>query len=133
MIWEAIAKPIFDIIDKAIPDADAREKAKADVAMLQAKGELDVQLGQIQINLKEAEHPNIFVSGWRPAVGWVGAAALGYATIVEPVLRFGATVWFGYGGSFPDIDTDLTLQILMALLGFGAFRAFEKVKGVAAK
>ena len=133
MTWALFAKPIFDIIDKLIPDADAREKAKADVAMLEAKGELDAVLGQIQINIEEAKHPSVFVSGWRPAVGWVGAAALGYASILEPVLRFGATVGFGYQGAFPVIDTDLTLQVLLGLLGLGAFRSFEKAKGVASK
>ena len=133
MTWAVLAKPIFDLIDKIIPDADAREKAKADVTMLNAKGELDAVLGQITINIEEAKHPSVFVSGWRPAVGWVGAAALGYAAILEPVLRFCATVGLGYQGAFPVIDTDLTLQVLLGLLGLGAFRSFEKSRGVAAK
>ncbi len=133
MSWTLFAKPILDLIDKVIPDADAREKAKADVAMLEAKGELDAILGQIQINIEEAKHPSVFVSGWRPFVGWVGASALGYAAILEPLLRFGAQVGFGYSGSFPAIDTAITLQILMALLGFGGYRAYEKGKGVASK
>lgn len=133
MSWTLLVKPILDIIDKVIPDADAKQKAQADLLMLQAKGELDAQLGQITINIEEAKHPSVFVSGWRPAVGWVGAAALGYAAILEPVLRFGATVGFGYTGAFPVIDTDLTLQVLLGLLGLGAFRSFEKSRGVAAK
>lgn len=131
MSWTLLITPIMSILDKIIPDADAKAKAQAELLMLQAKGELDAQLGQIQINLKEAEHPSILVAGWRPAVGWVGAAALGYAAILEPILRFGATVGFGYQGSYPAIDTDLTLQVLMALLGFGAYRSFEKTRGVA--
>jgi hypothetical protein len=123
----------MSIIDKIIPDADAKAKAQADLLMLQAKGELDAQLGQLQINLEEAKNPSVFVSGWRPAVGWVCASALAYAAIVEPVARFAATVGWGYIGSFPQIDTDLTLQVLLGLLGLGAFRSWEKTKGVASK
>ena len=133
MSWTLLISPILSILDKIIPDADAKAKAQAELLMLQAKGELDAQLGQIQINIKEAEHPSVFVAGWRPAVGWVGATALGYAAILEPVLRFGATVGLGYQGAYPVIDTDLTLQVLLGLLGLGAFRSFEKAKDVAAK
>ncbi len=133
MSWTLLIQPVLSILDKIIPDADAKAKAQAELLSMQAKGELDAQLSQIQVNLKEAEHPSVFVSGWRPAVGWVCATSLGYVAVVEPVARFGATVWLGYTGEFPVIDTDLTLQVLMGLLGLGAFRSFEKVKGVAAK
>lgn len=133
MSWSLLIAPIASIIDKLIPDADAAAKAKADLLMMQAKGELDSQLSQIQVNLKEAEHASVFVAGWRPAVGWVCATSLGYVAIIEPVARFIATVGYGYSGSYPSIDTDLTLQVLLGLLGLGAFRSFEKVKGVAAK
>ena len=133
MSWTLLIAPIASIIDKLIPDADAASKAKADLLTLQAKGELDAQLSQIQVNLKEAEHPSVFVSGWRPAAGWVCASALAYAAILEPVARFVSSVWFGYTGAFPQIDTDLTLQVLLGMLGLGAFRSFEKSKDVAAK
>jgi hypothetical protein len=123
----------MSIIDKLIPDADAKAKAQADLLMMQAKGELDAQLSQIQVNLKEAENPSVFVAGWRPFTGWVCGTALAYVAIVEPVARFVASVWFGYSGAFPVIDTDLTLQVLLGMLGLGAFRSFEKVKDVAAK
>lgn len=133
MAWEFVIGPIANIIDKLIPDADAKAKAHAELMMLQAKGELDAQLGQIQINIEQAKHPSLLVSGGRPFVMWVCGIALAYATIVEPLFRFIATVVFGYTGAFPVIDTTLTLQILLALLGLGGYRSFEKVKGVASK
>ncbi|CAB4173358.1 hypothetical protein UFOVP953_54, partial [uncultured Caudovirales phage] len=43
--------------------------------------------------------------------------------------RFAAKVWGGYNGEFPVIDTNLTMQVLMGLLGLGAMRSVEKVKG----
>ena len=56
-------------------------------------------------------------------------AGLAYAALVEPFARFAAKVWFGYIGDFPVIDTGLTMQILMGMLGLGAMRSLEKVKG----
>ena len=38
---------------------------------------------------------------------------------------------FGYAGDFPVIDTDITMQVLFGILGLGAYRSFEKSKGVA--
>jgi hypothetical protein len=90
--------------------------------------EFSLALEQIKVNAEEAKSTNWFVAGWRPAVGWIGALALGYAAILEPVARFFATVLFKYGGAFPVIDTTITMQILFGILGLGAARTIEKVK-----
>ena len=89
----------------------------------------DIAKLQIQTNLEEAKSTNWFVAGWRPFVGWVCAVALGYVAVLEPIIRFAAKVWGGYNGEFPVIDTNLTMQVLMGLLGLGAMRSVEKVKG----
>ena len=54
---------------------------------------------------------------------------MAYAALIEPLARFVAKVWVGYVGEFPVISTDLTLQILMGMLGLGAMRSAEKIKG----
>ena len=61
---------------------------------------------------------------------WTCGVSLAYVSVVEPVSRFVAKVWFGYVGDFPVIDTNLTMQILMGILGLGAYRTVEKVKNV---
>ena len=124
---------IISVLDKVLPDEGKAQEAKARILEMQVKGELDQIAGQIQINLEEAKNPNLFVSGWRPAVGWIGATALGYASIFEPLARFVATVFFGYSGQFPQIDTNLTLQVLLGILGLGVFRTYEKKNQVASK
>ncbi len=91
--------------------------------------ETDLAKLQIQVNVEEAKSTNWFVAGWRPGIGWVCGAGLAYASLIEPFARFIAKVWFGYTGEFPVISTDLTLQILMGLLGLGAMRSVEKIKG----
>ena len=128
-------KPIFDIvggiIDRVIPDKAAAEKAKLEFAASQQSQEFQLALQQIVVNVEEAKHPSIFVSGWRPFVGWVCGSALAYVALLEPLARFVATVAFGYVGLFPAIDTDLTLQVLLGILGLGGLRTWEKQKAVA--
>ena len=91
---------------------------------------IKVDLAQIEVNKEEAKSLNVFVAGWRPFVGWVCGIGLGYVAIVEPVLRFVAQVMFGYLGDFPEIDTMLTMQVLLGILGLGALRTTEKAKYV---
>ena len=131
---------LFDLgkglIDRLFPDPAAKAAAQLDLLKMQQAGELaqlaaetDLAKLQIQTNIEEAKSTNWWVAGWRPAIGWVCGAGLAYAALVEPFARFAAKVWFGYTGDFPVIDTDLTLQILMGMLGLGAMRSVEKIKG----
>ena len=122
---------LVDTVVKRIwPDATEIEKDKLAQMTQALQSEWANQLQQIEVNKIEAASSSLFVAGWRPFVGWVGAAALAYAALIEPVSRFIATVIFNYTGLFPILNTEITLQILMALLGFGGMRSFEKAKGV---
>ena len=121
-----IAKGIFN---RVIPDKAAAEKAAQEFASAAQTQDFQLALQQIMVNMEEAKSTNWFVAGWRPAVGWIGAFGLGYAAILEPLIRFFATVVFGYKGGFPILDTTITMQVLFGLLGLGAYRAYEKVKG----
>ena len=120
-----IAEKIFD---KVIPDKAAAEKAKLEMAIALQSQDFQLALEQIKVNIEEAKSTNWFVAGWRPCVGWLGAAALGYAALLEPLARFVAKVAFDYAGAFPVLDTTITMQILFGILGLGAFRTVEKVK-----
>ena len=87
---------------------------------------IKLYLAQFAVNQEEAKSESLFVAGGRPACIWIGAFALGYASILEPVMRFVAQVMFGYSGSFPIIDTNITMQVLFGLLGLGAMRSWDK-------
>jgi hypothetical protein len=84
---------------------------------------------QARINEVEAGHRSIFVAGWRPFIGWICGIALLYASIIEPLLRFIASQK-GYIGSFPELDTTITMQVLLGILGLAGFRTWEKKEGV---
>ena len=106
-----------------------KERMQADLDAY--KAETERMGGQVEINKIEAANSSLFVSGGRPFVVWVCAVALAYASVIEPMARFVAKVGFGYEGEFPAIDTELTMQVLIGVLGLGAYRSFEKAKGVA--
>ena len=124
------------LIERFFPDPAAKAAAQLELlrmeqtgALAQLASETDLAKLQIQVNVEEAKSTNWFVAGWRPGIGWVCGAGLAYAALIEPFARFIAKVWFGYTGEFPVISPDLTLQILMGLLGLGAMRSVEKIKG----
>lgn len=117
------------LINKLFPDPEQAAKAQLALLKMQQDGELAAMIAQTDINKVEAASGSIFVAGWRPFCGWVGGAGLAYAAIVEPLLRLIASL-SGYTGSFPAIDTTITMQILFGLLGLGAMRSFDKVKGL---
>jgi hypothetical protein len=80
--------------------------------------------------LEEAKSANWFVAGWRPFIGWTCGCGLAYVSIIEPLARFAAQVWFHYTGAFPVIDTTITMQVLLGMLGLAAARTVEKVRNV---
>ena len=121
------------LIDHFFPDSNQAAAAKLELLKMQQNGDLQVMASQMEINKIEAQNPSLFVSGWRPFIGWVCGISLTYAAIIEPLSRFLAQVLFKYTGTFPVIDTTLTLQILLGLLGLAGMRSWEKKEGVASK
>lgn len=115
------------LIDKLIPDPAARDAARFELLKLQQSGELAAMLAQTDVNKVEAASSSVFVAGWRPAIGWVCALAMGYQYLLRPFL-----VAFNPALAFPGLDDNLW-QLLAGMLGLGGLRTFEKVNGVASK
>ena len=122
---------IIGAVGKIADDLTTSDKETMDAELDAYKAESKRMDGQVEINKIEAASGSLFVAGGRPCVVWVCAFALAYAAVIEPIARFVATVGFAYSGPFPVIDTDLTMQVLLGLLGLGAYRSVEKIKGVA--
>ncbi len=125
------------ILDKIFPDPAQKAQAQLELFKLQQSGELakltaetDLAKAQISVNQEEAKSTSWFIAGGRPFILWTCGFAFAYATIGEPIARFLATVIFHYDGTYPAIDTGLTMQVLLGLLGLGGFRTLEKIKGV---
>jgi len=95
-----------------------------------AENGIKLDLAQIEVNKQEATSLSLFVAGGRPFILWICGIAFAYATILEPLARFVAQVAFGYSGQFPVIDTTITMQVLLGLLGLSGMRSWEKGKNV---
>jgi hypothetical protein len=119
-----------DIREAITGDLPAERKAEINQKILEL--ELAATQAQTLINIEEAKSENIFVSGWRPFVGWIGGCALAYAAIISPFLNWAARL-YGYVGGFPELDTTITMQVLFGILGLGAFRSFDKAQSPAPK
>lgn len=89
-------------------------------------------MAQIDVNTEEAKSASLFVSGWRPAIGWTCGFGLLYVSVLLPIAEFVAKM-YGYAGTFPEVDTSITMQVLFGMLGLSGMRTYEKTKGVASK
>jgi hypothetical protein len=129
---------VFDKVSHYIPDptlnAEARQKL-ADMAQAEDFKRIDAALSaaqqQTDINKVEASNENLFVSGWRPFVGWCCGAAFAYAFIVQPFLVY---LLVAFHSTFdlkaiPSVDMAAMSPILIGMLGLGAMRSYDKTKG----
>ena len=119
------------LIDRLWPDPLQAASAKLELLKMQQNGDLAQMVAQTDINKVEAASSNLFIAGWRPFIGWGCGFAFLYSALFEPFARFVSTVVFSYQGNFPVIDTTLTMQILLGMLGMGALRSFDKKNGTA--
>jgi hypothetical protein len=120
---------IADLAKTAIqtiwPDKTEQEKAQLAAAVALVQGQLD-------INKAEAANPSVFVSGWRPFIGWVCGAGCAWNWIGLPVLKAGLTI-YGMTLALSPADLGEMMPLLLGMLGLGGLRTVEKIQGVAAK
>ena len=95
-----------------------------------AQLETEIPRLQIQVNLAEAQHPSMFVSGWRPFVGWTCGAGLAYQYLFAPIAN-GLLVNFGQSIAFASLDLATLMPLLLGMLGLATVRTVEKVRGKA--
>ena len=112
----------LQIINKFIPDPNQRQEAEA--SLRSSLQQWDAQ--QAEVDANEAQNPSIFVSGWRPFIGWVGGLGLAYQYFIRPF-----AVGFGWH-DLPVLDSSLN-ELVFSLLGMAGLRTYEKMQGVARK
>jgi len=128
----SLAGPIAGILDKFIEDKDKKAALAHDIATMAEKHAHEVVKAQLEINKAEAEHPSLFVSGWRPAVGWVCVLGMAGNFITIPFTNMVLEL-LEYDVVIPLIDMETLLPVLLGMLGLGAMRTVEKVKQVERK
>jgi len=126
----ALLPALGTLIDRLIPDRAAAEKAKAEMEQQLVTAANAAAMAQVEINKVEAAHSSVFVAGWRPSIGWVCAAGLAWAFVVAPVASWALMV-LGIKAELPAIQFDYLFELVLAMLGIGGLRTFEKLRGVA--
>ena len=119
---EALIAPVTGLLDKWIPDATEKQKIAYELSTLSERHAQELAIAQIELNKAEARG-NWFQSSWRPATGWV--CVLGFAVnfLISPLAA-------GFGVDIPQADTSVMMPVLMGMLGLGAMRSTERIKGV---
>ena len=135
-----IVQAVGQIADDLITTDKERLDAELELRRLgleERQVEADLVRGQLDVNRAEAASSSLFVAGWRPAIGWIGAAALGYQFLLYPLLVWVWSLLQARGvvpGDLqppPMLDTSALWVVLSGMLGIAGLRSVEKVKGVA--
>ena len=120
------------VLDRILPDPAQQAAAKLELLKLQQNGELAQISGQMDINKIEAASSSVFVSGWRPSIGWVYGAGFAVQFVIGPLAEWGAAL-AGHPVKFPQMDTGTMMPLLLGMLGLGGLRTAEKLADKAAK
>jgi hypothetical protein len=120
---------ISGVIDRTIPDENGKAKALQDIEKTLIENASSINLAQIATNQTEAKHKNIFVAGWRPAIGWSCALGIFWLFIGANFAQWGMNM-AGVEGEVPTVPSDVLLELTFAMLGMAGLRTFEKIKGV---
>lgn len=137
---------IIESVGKVADSLITTDKERLEMAIEERKLDLEekridqaTDLAQVEVNKIEAASSSVFVAGWRPAIGWIGAAAMAYQFLLYPMCLWAWTYLQGLGWipaelkPPPVLDADQLWVILSGILGIAGMRSFEKTKGVAAK
>ena len=121
--------PVTSLLDKFVEDKDQKAKLAQEVATMAQRHAQELAKGQLEVNKAEAQHKSLFVSGWRPAVGWCCVFGMMGNFMVIPFTNF-VLALLKIDVVVPLIDTATMMPVLMGMLGLGAMRTYEKRTGV---
>lgn len=122
--------PIINKVLSYIPDPAARQAAELQMQQDMLKFAAEQGAQQAEINKVEAANTNIFVSGWRPFLGWTCGAAFAWNYVGFPAASWLVAVC-GYDVPLKPVLDNSLMELTLGMLGLGAMRSFDKLKGVA--
>jgi hypothetical protein len=135
-IWPALVGPgvssaagaVGNLLDDLFTSEEERQAAE----IVKAKLAAEPAKLQAAITMVEAGHRSVFVAGWRPFIGWVSGLGLAWAFVGHPLFEWAVALFAPDRGIVaPAVVTDHLLELVVAMLGMGALRTFEKSRGVA--
>ena len=133
-IIDAVVGPVSKLLDKIIPDPQARDRAKLELLRLQGDQELAAIGAQMQAIVAEAQSADPWTSRARPSFLYVmyglilWAIPMGLIAAVDPRLAQG--IAGGMTAYLRGIPEELYALFGTGYLGYTAARTWGKVKGV---
>jgi hypothetical protein len=134
-----VLAPILGKVLDRIPNPAEREKVRLEVELQLRAQEAELiklfaanDIGQLEVNKTEAASSSLFVAGWRPFVGWTCGAGVAWTFVLKPLADWALAIWAPHVVT-PVLQSGELMSLLLGMLGMGAIRSYEKVKGVASK
>lgn len=133
-ILDTLIGPITSIIDKIIPDKEARANAKLELIRLEGTQEMQLIEARLQAIVAEAQSPDPWTSRARPSFLYVMYALILFSVPMEIIAAFDPSAATAIGNGMTSYLAALP-EALYALfgtgyLGYTAARQWGKVKGV---
>jgi hypothetical protein len=125
----ALLGPATQLLDKFVEDKDKKNELAHEIATMAERHAQELAKGQLDINKEEAKHRSIFVSGWRPFVGWTCGAALCYHFILAPLILFGVGISGHTVPPLPEFDMGSLMTVLMGMLALVVSEHLKRQKG----
>jgi hypothetical protein len=132
-ILDSIIAPVSKLLDKIIPDPQARDKAKLELLKLQGDQDMQALAAQMQAIVAEAQSADPWTSRARPSFLYVMYALLlwsipmGLIAAVNPAMAQG--IGSGMTAYLRGIPEELYALFGTGYLGYTAARAWGKAKG----
>jgi hypothetical protein len=120
---------ISTVIDRVVPDKNGALKAKSAIEKALIDNATILNIAQAETNKIEASHRSIWVAGWRPALGWVAALGFAWMFVLAPLAQW-IMIMSGNVIPLPEFQSDILIELTMAMLGLAGLRTYEKQKGL---
>jgi len=119
--------PVTGLLDKFIEDKDQKNALANEIATMSERHHQELMKSQIEVNKAEALHKSIFVSGWRPFIGWTCGLGMFGNFITIPFANF-VLALLEIAIVIPLVPLETMMPVLMGMLGLGAMRSYEKTR-----
>ena len=119
--------PVTGLLDKFIEDKDQKAMLAQKIATMSEEHHQDLMKAQIEVNKVEASNSNLFVSGWRPFIGWTCGLGMFGNFITIPFANF-VLALLEINIVIPLVPLETMMPVLMGMLGLGAMRSYEKTR-----
>ncbi len=134
-LLDAIIAPVSKLLDRIIPDPQARDRAKLELLKLQGDQEASAIATQMQAIVAEAQSPDPWTSRARPSFLYVMYALIlwsipmGLIAASKPDVA--SAISLGMTSYLRGIPDELYTLFGTGYLGYTAARTWQKVKGAA--